>query len=131
MRLPLAERFGRCARQVHHVARKLDVNGPLALYARRYGPVDVFGRGRRIVDRDRRDRYLLEDLPLRVEVANPVMKEGCALTLIESRRAADDDDRGLLGVGARDGVHRVQSSDGIGHADSADAVHGVPLLPAL
>ena len=75
------------------VARQLDVHRPFIAQRGVQHPVDLLKRSLRIAQDRGGDSELLEDLLLRVELADFVVQQRILFALLHSRRAADDDDR--------------------------------------
>ena len=67
----------------HAVARKLEIDGPLEAVGRGEAAVDLAKRRQRIVEQGGSDRDFLEDLPLRVEIADAVVQQRIRTALID------------------------------------------------
>ena len=103
------------------VAGKLDIDRPFVTDGGVQHAVNFLEGGLRIAEHGRGDGELLEDLLLGVELADLVVQQGIFFAFLDSRRAADDDDRGFFGEGPGGGVGDLQAADAIGDADRAEA----------
>ena len=112
-------RVMRDARHVHHVARELDVNGPLVSQRGVQHAVDFLKRGLRIAQDGRGDGELFEDFFLRVKLAHLVVEQRIFFAFLHPRRPADDDDRRFFGECLRRGVCNLQPTDAIRDAHDA------------
>ena len=107
---------------VDHVARNLDVHGPLVAGARGQHAIDLAERRERVAQLGAGDAQLLEHVVLRAEVADHVVQERVVNPLAQAGRAGDHHHGRLLGVGAGDRVANAQAADAVGDAQRAHAV---------
>ncbi len=112
----------------HAVAGKLEINGPLEAVGRGEAAVDLAKRRQWIVEQRGSDRNFLENLPLRVEIADAVVQQRIRPALVDSRSAADHDHGRFLRIGAGNGVGDAQTPDAVREAHGSHAVDaGVPV----
>jgi hypothetical protein len=104
------------------VAGNLDVARPLVAGDRVEHPVDLAEGDSRVVELGAGHAQLLEDLDLRPKVLHLVVQERIVDPLAHPRRAADDNDGRLLGVGPGDRVADRQPAHAVRDADRAEAV---------
>ena len=107
---------------IHHVVRHFDVNRSLVPQAG-LDAADDFRRGALFIEQHRaRDGDFVVNAPLRLERLHLVMKERIFLAIFSPGRAAHDDHRRFLRIGAGDGVENVEPAHAVGDADQPDAV---------
>ena len=102
-----------------HVARDLEIHGPLGLQRHVDRAADVRGRRARIVQDGAVFGDLAVDVELGLERLHLVVHVQAGALLRAAGAAGQDDQRRFLRVGARDGVHHVQPAGAVGHAAHA------------
>ena len=107
----------------HQITRQLNVHGPLVTQGGVQHAVDFLQSGLWIAQHRRSHGELLEHFFLRVELADLMMEQRIFFTLLDSRCAADNDNRRFFSEGFSGGVGNFQSADAVGDTDGAETAH--------
>ena len=113
----------RVSRHRHHVTRQFDVAGPLVTQHCVDDPVNFLKCRLRIVQHRRGHSELFEYFLLRVEIADLVVQQRILFALLNTGRAADDNDRRLFRERPRNRIGHLQSAHAIRDAHCPQPLH--------
>ena len=118
--VPIEDLRGHRDRDLHRVPVDLEIAGAVLSHDLSHHLVDLPCRQLRLAENPRRAGHLGEDSALALHVLHLVVDAGDLLLGLPGA-AGDDQQRNLLGVGARDGIDDVVPPRSIGDAHDAEA----------